>query len=100
MRFAATFHQGQTSVECGMSWSDLPDPWQEAFGEAWTAVKAGSLPIGAIVTGNGAVVAHGRNSTKAVDPESPVSGNKLAHAELNALLQLRRLASSFVKLGR
>jgi tRNA(adenine34) deaminase len=31
-------------------WADLPAPWQACLEEAWAAYRAGSVPIGAVVT--------------------------------------------------
>lgn len=68
----------------------LSAPWQAAFGEAWAAYQSGSLPIGAAITDEaGVVVARGRN--RLAEPRSVngvIAGHDLAHAEINALLQL------------
>lgn len=71
-----------------MLWKNLSEPWRACAGQAWEAYRAGSLPIGAVVTGReGLVVARGRNRIhEGSGPPGAVFGNKLAHAELNALL--------------
>ena len=69
-------------------WEKLSEPWRACVAEAWEAYRAGSLPIGAVVTdARGSIVARGRNRIH--EPSGPpgvVFGHKLAHAELNALL--------------
>ncbi len=57
---------------------------------AWEAYRAGSLPIGAVVTdADGKVLSHGRNRIYERSGEGgTLFGHKLAHAEVNALLQL------------
>jgi tRNA(adenine34) deaminase len=70
-------------------WDSLESPWQVALTEAWTANCENSLPIGAVVTRDGVVIATGRNRiAEKYGIERYVAGNSLAHAELNALLQL------------
>lgn len=72
-------------------WESLEPAWQVALEMAWEAYCAGTIPIGAaIVDCDGHVVARGRNrifDTSA--PERQVWGNMLAHAEMNALLDLK-----------
>ena len=74
----------------GLKWSDLPAPWQACWEEGWTAYRAGSLFIGAVVTdGDGRLVARGRNHINDCNAlPFQVRHNQLAHAELNALLWL------------
>lgn len=71
-----------------MLWEELSEPWRGCVGQAWEAYRAGSLPIGAIVTDHeGLVLARGRNRIhEPSGPPGAVFDNKLAHAELNALL--------------
>jgi len=52
---------------------------REALKEAAFAMQAGDLPIGAVIVHNGKIVGCGRN-------ERQEKHNRLAHAELNALL--------------
>jgi tRNA(adenine34) deaminase len=74
-----------------MIWSTLANPWRICLEEAWTAYCSGSVPIGACITdAAGCVLARGRNRVF----EPPVggdclAGNRMAHAEMNALLGLR-----------
>jgi tRNA(adenine34) deaminase len=74
-----------------LRWTDLDLPWQACWEEGCLAWLAGSLFIGAVVTdAGGRVVARGRNHIHDVNaPAYQVSANQLAHAELNALLELR-----------
>lgn len=71
-------------------WMDLSFPWQECFKEAWTSYCYGSLPIGAVVTNaQGHIVAQGRNRFhEQTAEENVLCGHRLAHAEMNTLLQL------------
>jgi tRNA(adenine34) deaminase len=71
-------------------WDMLAPAWQAAFAQAWEAYCAGTVPIGAVVTGlDGTILARGRN--RILDdaaPKNQLCGNTLAHAELNALTSL------------
>jgi tRNA(adenine34) deaminase len=65
--------------------------WQTALSEAWEAYLRGSYPIGAcVVDADGVVIARGRN--RLGEPRNVaggfVAGHDLAHAEINALLNL------------
>lgn len=70
--------------------SALDAAWQAAYELAWEAWRAGTIPIGAVVTDReGLVVARGRN--RIFDPDRSarqMAGVWIAHAEVNALLQL------------
>ena len=70
--------------------SSLDDAWRASFELGWEAWRDGTIPIGAVVTDpGGAVVAAGRNRIFSTDaPAGQVAGSWLAHAEVNALLQL------------
>ncbi|GGO35001.1 tRNA(adenine34) deaminase [Deinococcus humi] len=65
--------------------------WHTALSEAWEAYLRGSYPIGAcVVNAEGAVIARGRNrlgEPRSVEGGS-IAGHDLAHAEINALLNL------------
>jgi tRNA(adenine34) deaminase len=71
-------------------WDQLSQPWRSCLEEAWAAYCAGSIPIGAVITdGAGRVIARGRNTM--FEPSAQgysLSGNRMAHAEINALLAL------------
>lgn len=74
------------------TWSRLDAPWRVAFEQAWEAFVAGSVPVGAAVTGpDGDVVVAGRSrSYETQAPRDQIAGTYLAHAEINALIQLPR----------
>jgi tRNA(Arg) A34 adenosine deaminase TadA len=73
-----------------MFWNHLSEPWRASVEEAWAAYCGGSVPIGAVITDcTGRIVARGRNCMYEADVEGyPLSGNRMAHAEMNALLGL------------
>ncbi len=69
----------------------LSPGWHAALSEAWEAYLRGSYPIGAcVVDADGAVIARGRN--RLGEPRRVeggfIAGHDLAHAEINALLNL------------
>ena len=80
----------------GSAFAALPAVWRACFELAWAAVCAGSLPIGSVVVdAEGRIVARGRNRCAEFVETSPhlagtpyLTGSPLAHAELNALLEL------------
>jgi tRNA(adenine34) deaminase len=69
---------------------ELEPPWGPAFELAWEAYCAETIPVGAVITDSGgAVVASGRNRMfEASAPEGQIFGSRVAHAEINALVQL------------
>jgi tRNA(Arg) A34 adenosine deaminase TadA len=71
-------------------WQYLSQPWRSCLELAWAAYCAGSIPIGAIITDSAdRVVARGRNRMlESSAPGDPLSGSRMAHAEINALLAL------------
>jgi tRNA(adenine34) deaminase len=81
------------------TWKALPLPWQVAFEEAWASFRAGNFGVGAVLTeasdhpdaveGVGPIVAAGRNRV-AQTQRAPrtLSGNMMAHAEMNAFAEL------------
>lgn len=74
----------------------LPEVWRACIELACEALQAGSLPIGAVVVdGERRIVARGRNRLAEPTGASPhlpgtryLTGRPLAHAEVNALLEL------------
>ncbi len=72
-------------------WDTLSKPWQAAIEMAWEAYCIETVPIGAIVTDcDGNILTRGRN--RILDKSAPgkqIHGDMLAHAELNALLDLK-----------
>ena len=73
-----------------MLWDELSRPWRCCLEEAWEAYRAGSLPIGAVVTdAAGNVLSRGRSRISHRDAEPPyLHDSPLAHAEVNALIAL------------
>jgi tRNA(adenine34) deaminase len=73
-----------------MKWHELALPWQVAFSEAWNAFCNGAFPVGAaVVNSSGLIVASGRNTVRGSKPsDGSLHGNKLGHAEINALLRI------------
>lgn len=71
-------------------WSDLAPEWHEALELAWEAFGAGTIPVGALVTdAQGEVLSRGRNRMFASSaPAGQIFGTRVAHAEINALVQL------------
>ncbi len=71
-------------------WATLPIFWQVAISEAWTAYRAGSLPIGAVLVGaNDTIRASGRNRLTDSEPDgdpTQLRHHVMAHAETNAIL--------------
>lgn len=80
-------------------WANLSIPWQACFEEAWEAYRAGSIPIGAVlVNPDGDIVSRGRNRVNESEaPPGQVCMNRLAHAEINALLQVKKGDSNALK---
>jgi tRNA(Arg) A34 adenosine deaminase TadA len=74
------------------AWNDLSLPWQVAFDEAWASFRAGNFGIGAVLAdpaADDAIVAAGRNRVNQQQRVArTLSGNMMAHAEMNALAEL------------
>ncbi len=67
----------------------LESPWDEVFDLMWEAYTAGTIPVGAVITGDsGEIVARGRNRIFDRPAERELGASRLAHAEINALLAL------------
>jgi len=71
-------------------WSELDEPWREAFRQGWEAFRTGNIPIGACAsTPDGAIVHAARNRVAdSHGPPGEVFGSALAHAEANVLARL------------
>ena len=71
-------------------WDKLPEYWKVCFEEAWEAYVHESVPVGAVVIDNhGNILGKGRNMVNEKHaPSGFICWNKLAHAELNCLLQI------------
>jgi tRNA(Arg) A34 adenosine deaminase TadA len=74
----------------GAQWSGLDACWQEAFRQAWEALRTGNIAVGACAaTPDGTIVHAARN--RVADRHGPageVFGSSLAHAEMNVLARL------------
>ena len=67
----------------------LEAPWDEVFELMWEAYRAGTVPVGAVVTDeSGAIVARGRNRIFDEPAGRELGASRLAHAEINALSAL------------
>jgi tRNA(Arg) A34 adenosine deaminase TadA len=73
----------------------LEGPWRESFELAWEAFRAGTIPVGAVVTDSAdEVVSRGRNRIfEESAPSGQLAGTYRAHAELNALAGLPMLGA-------
>lgn len=75
----------RTVTDMKSSWEDIETPWQLTLEMAWESFKNNSLPIAAIIINTeGNVVTTGRNRMF----EHTVKNKKMAHAEMNALMNL------------
>jgi len=72
-------------------WADLDVVWQQAFTQAWEAVRHGSIGVGAVLSDpQGRVVAFSRNRVgEGVAPPGEVCGSTVAHAEMNVLAKVK-----------
>jgi tRNA(adenine34) deaminase len=77
-------------------WNSLSKAWKECFEQAWISYCNGSFPIGAAITDeNGAVISTGRNKVyEQIHEEGQVCSNKIAHAEINAILKIDNLETN------
>lgn len=73
-----------TAADC---WASLDDAWQEAFRQAWEALRGGNIAVGAVITApDGTIVSASRNRVADADgPAGQAFGSTIAHAEINAL---------------
>jgi tRNA(Arg) A34 adenosine deaminase TadA len=71
-------------------WAALDKPWQEAFRQAWAALRSGNIAVGACAcTPDGEIVRSARNRVNdAEGPPGEIFGSALAHAETNVLARL------------
>ena len=71
-----------------MDLGELDPHTARCFELAWQSCAAGTIGVGARLVGaDGAVLADGSNGLFA-EPVGPLHGNKIAHAEMNALAQI------------
>ncbi len=75
-----------------MTWNGLEFGWQMAFNKAWSAFCSNTIPIGAVILNEkNELVSFGQNMIFVEKTEEPVIyGSSLAHAEINAIVQLKR----------
>jgi tRNA(adenine34) deaminase len=67
----------------------LAGPELACLALAWEALLAGTIPIGAVVVdGDGTIIGSGRNAVYGAPDARMLSGSRLSHAEVNALLRL------------
>jgi tRNA(adenine34) deaminase len=71
-------------------WTGLDKPWQEAFRQAWEALRTGNIAVGACASApGGEIVCSARNRVNDGDgPPGEIFGSALAHAETNVLARL------------
>ena len=78
------------SAPAARLWAGLDKPWQQAFRQAWEALRSGNIAVGACAsTLDGEIVRSARNRVN--DSEGPpgeIFGSALAHAETNVLQEL------------
>jgi tRNA(adenine34) deaminase len=68
---------------------DLRAPWDDVFDLMWEAYSAGTIPVGAVLAdATGTIVARGRNRIFDEAGDRQLGRSRLAHAEMNAMLQL------------
>jgi hypothetical protein len=85
-------------------WAGLDEGWQEAFRQAWEALRTGNIAVGACAAlPDGTLVHAARNRVADRNgPPGEVFGSSLAHAEVNVLARLsfrqqRRLALAQIR---
>jgi tRNA(adenine34) deaminase len=75
-----------------LSFNELEFGWKVAFKNAWEAFINNTIPIGCAITNNDMIISSGRNMI--YDNQNnvmPLYNNKLAHAEINALLSINKM---------
>ena len=77
-------------MDAAQAWAGLDEPWREAFRQAWDAVRAGNIGVGACAaTRDGEIIHASRNRVNDQDgPHGEIFGSSLAHAEMNVLARL------------
>ena len=95
---AAAGQLGPELLTPGQLWSGLDHCWQEAFRQAWEALRTGNIAVGACAaTPDGTMVHAARN--RVADnggPPGEIFGSSLAHAETNVLARLPFEATTLV----
>jgi len=87
---AVNFLPAGQSAAAAQVWAELDRPWQEAFGQAWEALRTGNIAVGAgASTAGGQIVCSARNRVNdRHGPPGEIFGSALAHAETNVLARL------------
>ena len=82
--------EAEDNVTAARLWAELDEPWQEAFRQAWEAVRGGNIGVGACAsTPEGEIIHASRNRVNDQDgPHGEIFGSSLAHAEMNVLARL------------
>lgn len=77
--------------DAAAAWAALDDGQRRALRLGWEALQTGNIGVGAVVTRpDGTLVSSGRNRLADTDaPHGQVFGTSLAHAEINALADVR-----------
>jgi tRNA(adenine34) deaminase len=72
------------------AWATLEPAFQEAMELAWRSLTAGTIGVGSVITDpDGKVIARGRNRVyDSPGGDGILQGNRLAHAEMNALAEI------------
>ena len=71
-------------------WESISIPWQLCLEQTWQAYCADTIPVGAVIVDSDSnVVAIGRNHVYEQGASDPLAGSVIAHAEIDALQQLR-----------
>jgi len=74
-------------------WRSLAEPWRACLELSWEAYRAGTVPVGAVVVDpHGTIVSRGRNRVFHQRDPASLTGTRLAHAEVDALVRLPRTA--------
>lgn len=72
-----------------MFWNELSKEWKLCFELAWDSYKEGSKPIAALITNEkGEIISTGKCAVHSQLAGECISCNEIAHAEINALLQI------------
>jgi tRNA(adenine34) deaminase len=72
------------------AWATLEPAFQEAMELAWRSLSGGTIGVGSVITdSDGNIVARGRNRVyDSPGGDGILQGNRLAHAEMNALAEI------------
>jgi len=74
-----------------MLWETLDECWKEVFRLSWESYKNGTIPVGAVILDeNNDIVAKGRNVSYDKKSEHILAGTTIGHAEMVALIQLKK----------